>query len=114
MLAGEGEVSRQNFWRKNKIEKARAMNEPAEIEHILKHAKTVAVVGLSSRRDRPSFGVAEYLQQAGYRIIPVNPKEAEVLGEKAYARLEDVPESIDVVDIFRRPESVLAVVESAI
>ena len=63
---------------------------------------------------RPSNGVAAYLQRAGYRIIPVNPNETEVLGEKCYARLEDVPEKIDMVDIFRRSEYVPEIVESAI
>lgn len=81
---------------------------------ILKTSGTIAVVGLSSRRMRPSYGVAEYMQSAGYRIIPVNPNETEVLGEKSYARLEDVPERVDIVDIFRRSEYVPGIVESAI
>jgi uncharacterized protein len=81
---------------------------------ILKKCKTIAVVGLSSDPARPSHGVAEYLQSAGYRIIPVNPNEKEVLGEKSYARLEDVPGKIEIVDIFRRVEEVPYVVESAI
>ena len=81
---------------------------------ILKTSKTIAVVGLSSRRTRPSYGVAEYMQAAGYRIIPVNPNETEVLGEKSYTRLEEVPERVDIVDIFRRSEYVPAIVESAI
>jgi hypothetical protein len=81
---------------------------------ILKASKTIAVVGLSSRRMRPSYGVAEYMQSAGYRIVPVNPNETEVLGEKSYARLEDIPERIDIVDIFRRSEYVPDIVESAI
>ena len=81
---------------------------------ILKNYKTIAVVGLSSDAARPSHDVAEYLQSAGYRIIPVNPNEREVLGENSYARLEDVPEKIEIVDIFRRVEEVPAVVESAI
>jgi hypothetical protein len=81
---------------------------------ILKKYKTIAVVGLSSDPARPSHGVAEYMQSVGYRIIPVNPNEREVLGEKSYARLEDVPEKIEVVDIFRRVEEVPPVVESAI
>ncbi len=81
---------------------------------ILKNSKTIAVVGLSSRHSRPSFGVSEYMQAAGYRIIPVNPNETEVLGEKSYARLEDIPERVDIVDIFRRSEHVPAIVESAI
>ena len=85
-----------------------------EIDTILESSETIAVVGLSSNASRPSYRVAAYLQGEGYRIIPVNPNEEEVLGEKAYARLEDVPEKIDVVDIFRRSELVAPVVESAI
>jgi predicted CoA-binding protein len=84
------------------------------ITKILRESKTIAVVGLSSDAMRPSFGVSEYMKGAGYRIIPVNPNEREVLGEKSYARLEDVQEKIDIVDIFRRPEEVAAAVESAI
>ena len=84
------------------------------IAEMLKTARTIAVVGLSSKRYRPSYGVAAYMQSAGYRIIPVNPNETEVLGEKCYARLEDIPEKIDIVDIFRRSELVPEVVESAI
>ena len=86
----------------------------ANIPDILKSAHTIAVVGISSNPMRPSNGVAEYLKRAGYRIIPVNPKETEVLGEKCYARLEDIPEKIDLVDIFRRSEYVPEIVESAI
>jgi predicted CoA-binding protein len=81
---------------------------------ILKKHKTIAVVGLSSNPMRPSYAVTEYMQEAGYRIVPVNPNETEVLGEKSWARLEDVPEKIEIVDIFRRPEEVAAAVESAI
>jgi uncharacterized protein len=81
---------------------------------LLKKYKTIAVVGLSSNPMRPSFGVAEYMQEAGYRIIPVNPNETEVLGEKSYAQLEDVAERIDIVNVFRRAEDVAPVVESAI
>jgi hypothetical protein len=88
--------------------------EAAKITELLASAKTVAVVGLSSKPYRASFGVAEDLQQSGYRIIPVNPNETEVLGEKCYARLEDVPEKIDIVDIFRRSELVSEVVDAAI
>jgi predicted CoA-binding protein len=84
------------------------------ILELLKKYKTIAVVGLSSNPKRPSFGVTEYMQGAGYRIIPVNPNETEVLGEKSYARLEDVPEKIDIVNVFRRAEDVPPVVESAI
>src|SRR5499425_3846867 len=82
------------------------------IAEILKRYQTIAVVGLSSNPMRPSHEVSEYMQRAGYRIIPVNPNETEVLGEKSYARLEDVPESVDVVNVFRRTEEVPLVVES--
>jgi uncharacterized protein len=84
------------------------------IAEILRTSKTIAVVGLSSRRFRPSYGVSEYMQTSGYRIIPVNPKESEVLGEKAYATLDEVPEPIDIVNIFRRPEFVPEVIDAAI
>jgi uncharacterized protein len=84
------------------------------VSEILKNGRTVAVVGLSNRHHRPSYGVAQYLQSVGYRIIPVNPAEIEILGEKCYARLEDIPEHVDIVDIFRRSEFVPEVVESAI
>src|SRR5689334_24485056 len=84
------------------------------IAELLKSSHTIAVVGLSSNRFRPSYGVAEYLQHAGYRIVPVNPNETEVLGERAVARLEDIREKVDIVDIFRRSEFVTPVVESAI
>ena len=84
------------------------------ILEILKKYKNIAVVGLSSNPTRPSYGVTEYMQSVGYRIIPVNPNETEVLGEKSHARLEDVREKIEIVDIFRRGEEVAAVVQSAI
>ena len=84
------------------------------VAQILRGVKTIAVVGLSSNPMRASYGVAEYLKTAGYRIIPVNPNETEVLGEKAYARLEDIPEQVEIVDVFRRAEEVPAVAESAI
>ena len=84
------------------------------VAEILRKCKTIAVVGLSSNRRRPSYEVTEYMQRAGYRIIPVNPHEREVLGEKSHERLEDVPEKVDLVNIFRRAEEVPAVVESAI
>jgi predicted CoA-binding protein len=86
----------------------------ASIPDLLRGSRVIAVVGLSSKRFRPSYGVAEYMQREGYRIIPVNPNETEVLGEKAYASLEDIPEHIDIVDIFRRSEFVAPIVESAI
>lgn len=81
---------------------------------ILKNMHRIAVVGLSNRRVRPSYGVSEYMQRAGYRIIPVNPQIAEVLGEKAYATLDEIPEAVDIVDIFRRSEFVPEIVDAAI
>jgi uncharacterized protein len=84
------------------------------VAEILKQYHTIGVVGLSSNPSRPSFSVSEYMQSAGYRIIPVNPNETEVLGEKSYARLEDVPEKIEIVDIFRRTTEVPAAVDGAI
>jgi uncharacterized protein len=84
------------------------------IAELLKHSKTIAVVGLSDNPLRPSHGVSAYMQSQGYRIIPVNPKIESALGEKAYASLLDVPEKIDIVDIFRRPEFVEKVVDQAI
>ena len=84
------------------------------VAHILGATKTIAVVGLSSNPMRASHDVAAYLKAAGYRIIPVNPNETEVLGEKAYARLEDIPEPVDIVDVFRRKEELPAVANSAI
>ena len=84
------------------------------IDEILRTSHTIAVVGLSSKRFRPSYGVAEYMKRAGYRIIPVNPRESEILGERCYADLDSVPEAIDIVDIFRRSEHVPEIVEAAI
>ncbi|MBZ5617951.1 MAG: CoA-binding protein [Acidobacteriia bacterium] len=84
------------------------------ISDVLGTARTIAVVGLSSKRYRPSYGVAEYMKRSGYHIIPVNQHETEVLGEKCYPDLDSVPEPIDIVDIFRRSEFVLPVVEAAI
>ena len=86
----------------------------AQLAELLRTARTIAVVGLSSKRWRASYGVSEYLQSAGYRILPVNPNESEILGEKCYARLEDIPEKPDIVDVFRRSEAVPEVVDAAI
>jgi len=85
-----------------------------KIAELLRAARTIAVVGLSNRRMRASYSVSEYMQRAGYRIIPVNPNETEVLGERAYPSLEAVPERIDIVDVFRRSEFVPEIVEAAI
>lgn len=88
--------------------------EEASITELLASAKTIAVVGLSAKPYRASFGVTETLQSSGYRIFPVNPNENKILGEKCYARLEDIPEKIDIVDIFRRSEFVPEIVDAAI
>jgi uncharacterized protein len=92
----------------------RLINDSSIIKRILEECPVIAVVGLSSNQNRPSYGVARYLQQKGYRIIPVNPNEATVLGEKAYPALADVPEKIDLVDIFRRSEEAGSHVDEAI
>jgi len=89
-------------------------DEESRITDLLATAKIIAVVGLSSKPYRASFGVSQYLQSSGYRIIPVNPNETEILGEQSYARIEDIPEKIDIVDIFRRSELVSEIVDSAI
>jgi predicted CoA-binding protein len=85
-----------------------------EIGELLTKAKTIAVVGLSSDPMRPSFGVSQYMQRKRYRIIPVNPNESSVLGEKAYGNLAEVPEKVDIVDVFRRSEFVPALVDEVI
>ncbi|MBV9303505.1 MAG: CoA-binding protein [Acidobacteriaceae bacterium] len=85
-----------------------------QLTGLLRNAKTIAVVGLSSNPMRPSFGVSRFLQRQGYRIVPVNPNETEVLGEHAYPSVRDVPGEIDIVNIFRRPARVPEVVEAAI
>jgi uncharacterized protein len=84
------------------------------ITDLLKQAKTIAVVGLSDNPMRPSHGVSAYMQNQGYRIIPVNPRIEQCLGETAYASLLDVPDKIDIVDVFRRPEFVEEIVDQAI
>jgi predicted CoA-binding protein len=90
------------------------INDPETIARILEECRTIAVVGLSSKPTRPSYGVAAYMQRHGYRIIPVNPNETEVLGEKSHTSLADVPEKIELVDVFRRSEEAGAVVDEAI
>ena len=87
---------------------------PDQITEILKDSKTIAVVGLSDDRTRPSYGVSEYMQDHGYRIIPVHPTAETVLGEKVYRSLGEIPDKIDVVDVFRRPDAVPAIVEEVI
>lgn len=85
-----------------------------ELRALLGDARTVAVVGLSSRPDRPSFEVAEYLQERGYTIVPVNPAETEVLGEHAYPSLLALPEPVDVVDVFRRADETPEIARQAV
>ncbi len=89
-------------------------NDPITIEQILTECRTIAVVGLSSNPIRPSFSVSKYMQDHGYRIVPVNPNETEVLGERAYADLPALPVKPDLVNIFRRSEDAGAIVDEAI
>ena len=88
--------------------------QPEAIRSLLQQARTIAVVGISARHDRPSHEVAHYLQRAGYTIIPVNPAYEEVLGQKCYPNMHEVPVKIDLVDVFRKPAEVMAVVDEAI
>ncbi len=85
-----------------------------KMRDILTSARTVASVGLSSNPEKDSYKVALYLKEQGYKVLPVNPTAAEILGEKAYASLSDIPEKVDVVQVFRKPEDVPPVVEEAI
>ena len=84
------------------------------LRRILRDRKTIAVVGLSAEWHRPSFFAAKYMQQHGYRVVPVNPRYAEVLGERCYASLADIPHPVDMVDVFRRADDVLPIAEQAI
>jgi predicted CoA-binding protein len=92
------------------------MNHPsdAEVAHLLRDAHRIAVVGLSSKPERPSYNIAHYLIEKGYEVIPVNPYEREVLGRSAYARLTDVPGHIDIVNMFRRPKFVAGLAAEAV
>ncbi len=87
---------------------------PEEIKAVLQNYRVVAVVGLSPRPERPSFQVARYLKEHGYRIVPVNPGQKVILGEKCYPRLPDIPFPVEVVDIFRNVEAIPAIVDEAI
>ena len=89
-------------------------DDASDLRRILRAARTIAVVGLSAEWHRPSFFAAKYMQQHGYRIVPVNPRYAEVLGERCYPTLTDVPDAIDLVDVFRRTEDVLPIAHEAI
>ncbi len=88
--------------------------QPEAIRSLLQQARTIAVVGISAKPDRPSHEVAHYLQRAGYTIIPVNPAYEEVLGQKCYPSLHEVPGKIDLVNVFRKPAEVMGVVNEAI
>jgi predicted CoA-binding protein len=90
------------------------MNNDQEMRDILLSANTVASVGLSSNDEKESYWIVFFLKEQGYRMIPVNPKATEIFGEKAYASLSEIPDKIDVVQIFRKPEDVPPVVEEAI
>jgi uncharacterized protein len=92
----------------------RNMMNDTQLTELLRQAKTIAVVGLSNNRMRASFGVSRFLQRQGYRVIPVNPNETEVLGERAYPSVRDVPDDVDIVNIFRRSEKVPEVVDDAL
>ena len=85
-----------------------------DLKRLLSAASTIAVVGASSNPERPSNGIMRKLKSVGYRVIPVNPNETEVLGERAYASLLDIPEPIDIVDVFRRPEYTPAIADDAV
>jgi predicted CoA-binding protein len=85
-----------------------------EIKEILQSSKTIAIVGISAEESKDSFRVAKYMQQHGYKIIPVNPKYQEILGEKCYPDLKSLSEKVDIVNIFRKPEAVPSIVDEAI
>src|SRR3984885_6131043 len=93
---------------------ARANPSDAELKQLLVDAKTIAMVGASSNPDKTSHGIMQKLQSVGYRVIPVNPRETEVLGERSYPSLLDVPERIDIVDVFRRPEDTPGIADEAV
>ena len=86
----------------------------ATLRRILKTCRTIAVVGLSAEWHRPSYFAAKYMQSHGFRIVPVNPRYAEILGERCYGRLEDIPFAVDMVDVFRKPADVLPIARSAV
>ena len=90
------------------------MNSEKEVKEILLSAKTVAAVGLFSNAAKESFGIVQYLKDQGYKIIPVNPSATEIMGEKAYPDLSSIPDKVDVVQVFRKPEDVPPVVDEAI
>ena len=90
------------------------MSELATLRQVLKENRTIAVVGLSADWNRPSYFAAKYMQERGYRIIPVNPKYPEILGEKCYPDLKSIPEPVDIVDVFRKPEDCVPIAREAV
>jgi len=90
------------------------MSELATLRQVLKENRTIAVVGLSADWNRPSYFAAKYMQERGYRIIPVNPKYPEILGEKCYPDLKSIPETVDIVDVFRKPEDCVPIAREAV
>lgn len=90
------------------------INSDSDLKRLFETVRTIAVVGCSPKPERPGHYVAKYLQDLGYRVIPVNPGQTEILGEKCYASLRDIPEPVDMVDCFRRAEDIPPVVEDAI
>src|SRR4051794_28040561 len=86
----------------------------SELKDLLTSAKTIAMVGASGNPDKPSYGIMQRLQQMGYRVIPVNPRETEILGERSYPSLAEIPERVDIVDVFRRPEDTPAIADEAV
>jgi len=87
---------------------------PPEIQRVLSNSKTIAIVGLSNNPDRDSYRVADYLRQQGYQIIPVNPNASEILGAKCYSNLREVPDKVDIVNIFRKPDAIPDIVDASI
>ena len=85
-----------------------------ELKELLTNATTIAIVGASSNPDKAPYGIMQKLQKAGYKVIPINPRETEILGERSYPSLIDVPERIDIVDVFRRAEDTLAIADDAV
>jgi len=96
------------------MKKGKIITEDCEIKHILADSKTIAVLGLSPKLDRDSHIVAKYLKEQGYKIIPVRPKQKEILGEKAYSSLEDIKEPVDIVNVFRNPSQIMPHAHEAI
>ena len=92
----------------------RAMDDINTLRRILSESRTIAVVGLSAEWHRPSYFAAKYMQEHGYRVIPVNPKYREILGEKCYPSLRDIPDRVDLVDVFRKTQDVMPIAEQAI